>query len=73
MRKASPASTVPMSQRWTSAQNGRRVSKAATAAADSTMSAFTLRLMVICVAPSSTVWPRMAPACASTNCGSSER
>ena len=68
-----PASTVPISQRWTISQVGRVPRKAAIEPAAIAIIALTKTLIAIWIAPSAIDCVSTLPAAGSMNCGSSAR
>jgi len=73
IRTASPASTVPISQRCTNNQVGRVPRNSAIDPAASAMAALTLTLIAIWVKPSASDWVSTLAAAGSMNCGNSAR
>src|ERR1700731_1428031 len=73
IRTASPASTVPISQRCTNSQVGRVPRNSATDPAASAIIALTLTLITVWIDPSTSDCVRTLPSPGSMNCGSSAR
>src|SRR5690606_18554660 len=73
MCTASPASTVPISQRWMASHNGRAPRKPAMVPAARTIMALTARLISTCVMPSVNDCSRMLPWPGWMNCGSKDK
>src|ERR1700722_13756733 len=73
IRTARPARTVPISQRWIRAHEGRAFRNAAIEPAIMAMAALTVTLMTICVDPSASDCNSTRPALRSRNCGSNDK